>query len=345
MSNRPYPTEEPSVSIDVETSLVESQNPVASQVVYDAVVKNCVFGKSWALHESCVMLNGQNEASDTVMATTQDNSTFLRPVRNISNNRLLMYNTTTHEVSESTYVNGNIEIGTTEADPITGTQNVNVLRIGSVAGNYNSGALAHPNYCTPTDFALGQAGTTGTTILNCPNGSSLLFCKNGSPRFQLTSADEFACAVHMSISGSKFMYVYSGGVWIQRFIAISATHALAADSFLATSDDRFKHNEVELSTMDCTSIIKRLKPKYYQKTSTMLDASHTGVLDIPYSLESGLIAQEIDQIPELQYCVTKDKDDPAKAWSVDYGSINMYLLSTVQSLIARVEELEKKITN
>jgi hypothetical protein len=137
------------------------------------------------------------------------------------------------------------------------------------------------------------------------------------------------------------MYVFTG-VWLQRNIGLSVVDAVSANSFLATSDDRLKHNEIELSMMDCVGIVKRLRPKYYQKTTTMLDASHTDPINIPYSLEAGLIAQEVYQIDELKYCVTRDKDDESKPWSVDYASINMYLLSTVQTLIARVEALEKK---
>jgi hypothetical protein len=158
----------------------------------------------------------------------------------------------------------------------------------------------------------------------------------------MSLSNEFSVQVHQTITGSKFQFVFSGGLWIQRNIGLSVVDAISANAFLATSDDRFKHNEIELSTMDCTSIIKRLKPKYYQKTTTMLDASHTGPINIPYTLEAGLIAQEVDQVDELKYCVTRDKDDESKPWSVDYASINMYLLSTVQTLIARVEALEKK---
>ena len=282
-----------------------------------------------------------SEDSIEPAVTIRDNGAYISQIKNWSNDRLLMYDKVSGEITQGTYVSGNCEFGTTDPDGFGG-ENLNILRIGGVSGNYGAGSIAHPHWCTTTDFMIGQAESNGNTNINAPSAATLFFCKGGSPRMSLTSSDEFNIQVHTTLSGSKFMYVFTGGVWVQRFIALSSVHAISADSFLATSDDRFKHNEVELSTMDCVGVIKQLRPKYYQKTTTMLDASHTGVLDIPYSLESGLIAQEIDQIPELQYCVTKDKDDPAKPWSVDYGSINMYLLAAVQTLIARVEALEAR---
>jgi hypothetical protein len=341
MSNRPFPSDESAQT--TETQLVESPNPIASQVVFDAIMKNCVFGKSWQLHEGCVMLNGQNGQSDSVMSTTQDNSTFVRPVRNWSNDRLLMFNKITNEVTQATYVSGNIEIGTTDSDGFGG-ENLNILRIGSPAGNVGAGSLSHPHWSTPQNFMIAQAESDGTTSINAPALSTLYFCKGGSPRMSLSSSDEFSVQVHQTITGAKFMYVFSGGYWIQRNIGLSVVDAVSANAFLATSDDRLKHNEVSLDTMDCISIVQKLRPKYYQKTTTMLDASHTGPLTIPYTLEAGLIAQDVNQIEELKYCVTRDKDDASKPWAVDYASINMYLLSAVQTLIKRVETLEKKIS-
>ena len=341
MSNRPFPSDESAQT--TETQLVESPNPVASQVVFDAIMKNCVFGKSWQLHEGCVMLNGQNGQSDSVMSTTQDNSTFVRPVRNWSNDRLLMYNKVTNEVTYGTYVNGNCEFGTTDDDGFGG-ENLNILRIGGVSGNYGAGSIAHPHWCTANDFMIGQAELNGNTNLNAPALANIFFCKGGSVRMALTSSDEFSVQVHQTITGAKFMYVFSGGYWIQRNIGLSVVDAVSANAFLATSDDRLKHNEVSLDTMDCISIVQKLRPKYYQKTTTMLDVNHTGSLTIPYTLEAGLIAQDVNEIEELKYCVTRDKDDASKPWAVDYASINMYLLSAVQKLIKRVETLEKKIS-
>jgi hypothetical protein len=308
---------------------------------YDQNNDGSIFGKSLALHEGVAMINGQNGPNDSLMTSTHADATYIRPFRNVSNDRLLMFNKLTNEVTQATYINGNIEFGTTDPDGFGG-ENLNILRIGGVSGNYGAGSIAHPHWCTPQNFMIGQAESNGNTNINAPAAATLFFCKGGSPKMSLTSSDEFSIQVPTTITGSKFMYVFTGGVWLQRFIALSAVHAISADSFLSTSDDRFKHNEVELSTMDCVGIIKKLRPKYYQKTTTMLDASHTGKLEIPYNLESGLIAQEVEKIDELNYCVARDKDDESKAWSVDYSSINMYLLSAVQTLIARVEALEAR---
>ena len=67
------------------------------------------------------------------------------------------------------------------------------------------------------------------------------------------------------------------------------------------SDDRIKHNEVDLS--NCLDTIRKLKPQKYQKTTTLKDENYNGVLNEPYTDEAGLIAQDLLQIPELAWCV------------------------------------------
>jgi hypothetical protein len=84
-----------------------------------------------------------------------------------------------------------------------------------------------------------------------------------------------------------------------------------------------------------------MTPKYYQKTSTIKDANFTGTLDEPYTQEAGLIAQELQQIPEVAFAVSENSEAD-KPMMVDYNSINMFLLQAVKDLIARVETLEAR---
>jgi alpha-tubulin suppressor-like RCC1 family protein len=92
----------------------------------------------------------------------------------------------------------------------------------------------------------------------------------------------------------------------------------ASNGGLVGSDDRIKHNEQPI--VNALSIISKLKPKHYIKTGTKLyDASHNFQLDASgnpldalgnplkhiddYIIETGIIAQEIQKIPELKFVV------------------------------------------
>jgi hypothetical protein len=87
----------------------------------------------------------------------------------------------------------------------------------------------------------------------------------------------------------------------------------ASAGFL-TSDDRIKHNEVDIS--DALATINKITTKHYLKTleiyepdtqlafdasGNVLDPSGNIIKDSIY--ESGIIAQELLNIPELAFCV------------------------------------------
>jgi len=76
-----------------------------------------------------------------------------------------------------------------------------------------------------------------------------------------------------------------------------------------TSDDRLKHNEVDIS--NAIQVINKLKPQKYYKSLKMYSESHNyeldnsgnPITDDDICLEAGLIAQDIQKIPELSYLV------------------------------------------
>ena len=72
-------------------------------------------------------------------------------------------------------------------------------------------------------------------------------------------------------------------------------------SSIGSSDDRLKHNEVDVQ--DALSTIRKLRAQKYQKTSEPKDADFTGELTENYYEETGFIAQDVLKIPELSYCV------------------------------------------
>jgi hypothetical protein len=69
------------------------------------------------------------------------------------------------------------------------------------------------------------------------------------------------------------------------------------------SDDRLKHNEVLIT--NGLDVIDKLKPKFYQKSHTLLDASYNGDLSgYSWTYEAGFIAQEVLQIPDISFAVS-----------------------------------------
>ena len=115
---------------------------------------------------------------------------------------------------------------------------------------------------------------------------------------------------------------------------------------LGTSDDRIKHNEIDVS--NGLQIIRQLVPKKYFKTKEMYDASHNFILDpsgnpidssgniVSHSIEIGLIAQSILQIPDLSFSVQNIESNTTPL-TLNYNNI------FVQS-IAAIKELDNLVT-
>jgi hypothetical protein len=129
----------------------------------------------------------------------------------------------------------------------------------------------------------------------------------------------------------------------------------AADSVQAagvtlTSDDRIKHNEQPL--INCLSTIEKLKPQAYDK----------GFEQIPedWQKEIGFIAQDIEEIPELEHLVSTtdtrlyEKDEDGNSTTevkrgyedhkyLNYTGIFTYLVGAVQELSQKVKILEGNV--
>lgn len=118
----------------------------------------------------------------------------------------------------------------------------------------------------------------------------------------------------------------------------------------STSDDRVKHNEQSID--GALDTIDKLEPKHYIKTQKMYDASHNftlnssgnpvkdnGELLTDYTRETGLIAQEVKDIPELAFAV---KD--GAPMSVDYNSIHCTHIAATKELNTKIEALKAKNT-
>ena len=110
---------------------------------------------------------------------------------------------------------------------------------------------------------------------------------------------------------------------------------------LVASDDRIKHNETEIT--HALEILNKLQPKHYLKTTKMYDADFTLQDDrsnlLPgdtATLEHGIIAQDLLEIPEVAFTV---KENDGGMMSVDYNSLFVLAIQALKDLSVRHEEL------
>ena len=86
----------------------------------------------------------------------------------------------------------------------------------------------------------------------------------------------------------------------------------------------------------------KFKPQKYEKTQESLDENFNGELSrVDYIKESGFIAQEVNEINELQHLVTEGDDDTR--YSLNYAGIIPYNTKAIQELKLENAELKKKM--
>jgi len=115
-----------------------------------------------------------------------------------------------------------------------------------------------------------------------------------------------------------------------------------------TSDDRIKHNEVDIS--NTMHIIRKLKPKQYFKTPDLYDSNHNFALDssgnpidssgnpVNHYIETGLIAQEVKSIAELAHCVSGDESK--EILGLNYNNVFVCSIAGLQE-IDREQQADK----
>ena len=119
--------------------------------------------------------------------------------------------------------------------------------------------------------------------------------------FVLTSSLKGRPPTSYNVFDSSFNRIDENGKW--DFSNINVTTLTVSNGPPITSDDRLKHNEIVIA--NGLDIIDQLTPKFYQKTQVLLDASYNGDLTgYAWTLEAGLIAQELLQINDLSYVVS-----------------------------------------
>jgi hypothetical protein len=120
---------------------------------------------------------------------------------------------------------------------------------------------------------------------------------------------------------------------------MSCDLVLSNSAFNIVSDDRYKHNEIDIS--NATLTVKKIVPKSYIKTRDLYDSNYNiDITNAPpgTTYESGYIAQDILTIPELVHVVQN-----GYKLSINYNGIQPYLCKAIQELYAEVVSLELQI--
>ena len=121
---------------------------------------------------------------------------------------------------------------------------------------------------------------------------------------------------------------------------INSTYTQNSSGSLTNSDLRLKYDIIDIS--NGLEIINQLNPKFYKKTKNFNITDNFNNFKEPYTLEAGLIAQEILQINDLSYTVLQDT--ATKPFYLNYNNIFVYGLSAIKQLSEKINMLEEKIS-
>ena len=252
----------------------------------------------------------QFTGTPTLPATTTINGQNINDGLTNLNTSVLSLNTDKANLASPTFT-GSIQIGSnlilSDNHKNYGTS-VSFMAIKSV---YDGANNSHAFGCTSGGNSLINSVGSGVVAITHDNVYNHLFHSNGNVSF--------------GINNSTYRLYVNGTV--------------AYTGLFNASDDRLKHNERTIE--NGLEILRKLHPKFYQKTNEMKTADYDGPLeDGTWRYEAGLIAQDVDLIPELQYLVTKpeaDYDDQLRAYtdvpySLNYQDLFVYGLAATKEL-------------
>jgi len=133
---------------------------------------------------------------------------------------------------------------------------------------------------------------------------------------------------------------------------VTKSFFVSSSGTLSTSDDTYKSEEIELQNATET-LCKITAKNYWKHTDYKVDAEDESPIPekdasgnfITKIWESGVIAQQIEQVEELEHLVyTTPIGEGERALGVNYTQFIPFLIKSNQELHARIVELEKTIT-
>ena len=211
---------------------------------------------------------------------------------------------------------------------------------------------------------IGKAKNAGLTNFNSPLGLTHDgYGRDFNNRHQ-TSQSQDAYDPCIGYHNTDILSLSADNIEIVSGNTVQIYGQVSAQTQILNSDDRLKHNEEDLT--NSLDVIRKLKPQKYQKTNTLKKADFNGILEEgSYVNETGFIAQDILNVPELAYCVTggdftktltdsegvEKEVNIEKPYSVNYNDIFTRNVSATQeldtivtNLLTKIATLEARIT-
>lgn len=171
-------------------------------------------------------------------------------------------------------------------------------------------AFSHIGHNSGTNYCLTQ-DANGTTTLNAPTGQTINFSINTSTKMHIATDGNVGIGFDGALTSK-----------------LDVNGRIKAEGLDQTSDDRLKHNEININ--NGLDIVRQLNPQFYQKTQTFKTHDYMGPVNEPYILEAGLIAQEVTNINDLSFAVSIGND--IKPYSVAYNNVFIYGLAAIKEL-------------
>lgn len=295
-------------------------------------------------------MSGVNKIVTSVSALTDN---IVMP----NNNDVVCIDTETSRIGVKTYAPAyDIDV--------SGTIRTNILRLGTSAII----SISNDRIFTATPIAITaeiscnsfRTASINTLDLSC---SSILYVNNIKPYNNTPLSISGNIIIDGSLN-SRILYtsaIYPFGVnkgdisinninnlWIDGSLnikGVESTPTTLTGSNIATgyinirSDDRLKQNEEDIT--NALTTIRKLNPQIYQKTANFKEEDYRGLLDEPYIIEAGLIAQEVEKIDELKFCVVAGNQQTP--YSLNYNNIFIYSLAALKELDAKVQLMDTNL--
>ena len=208
---------------------------------------------------------------------------------------------------------------------------------------------------TGTPLSLyGGGGNLDATILRIEGKNQAMNGSGGIVNYEVNSSTAYTVTHKLNDTGYSIVHNASnrsmafGTNKTERIIIRGTGGVLINGEPVLTSDDRIKHNEVDIS--NTMHIIRKLKPKQYFKTPVLYDANHNFALDsngnpidgsgnqVDYYVETGFIAQEVKSISELAHCVSGDESK--EILGLNYNNVFVCSIAGLQE-IDREQQADK----
>ena len=270
-------------------------------------------------------------------------------ITNPSDNDILVYNSTNSEWENSnnltstnlTSTNFNIT-GSGPQNNKIGTSTIYNSTITGGVDETNNGYIEIDKIKTFT----GQ-GRTGLTLQNnVPGGGSVYDSKilmqyNLDISIELLRGLQYDYRGNINLTASNRVGDKGGNIVLN-----ASGDVKLGNGTLVSSDDRIKHNEVNI--VNGLDIVRQIVPQKYHKTKEMYEENYTGN---NYRIESGFIAQDILKIPDLTYCVSggdyidENNNNVTSKYYLAYQDIFVYGMAATKELDTIVQNQQTEIND